>query len=912
MKIIYMLLLLIGATWGATAQKVVLSGKVQDEKGNVLEMANVIAYKNSGTEMVAYGISNDQGKYKLVVPGDAMYTLKVSYLGLTADDREIKVSKTDQTIDFIMKADENSLDEVELVYEMPVVVKGDTVVYNTDSFTNGAEKKLGDVLKKLPGIEVTENGEIEVEGKKVSKVMVEGKDFFDGNSKLATGNIPADALDKVEVLRNYEEVDQMRGLSNSQDQVAINVKLKEGKKNFWFGDVKAGAGVGNTERHLVKPKLFYYNPAYSLNLLGDINDIGEVPFTLHDYFNFTGGLRNLEKGGTSLDFSLDNIGLSLLGNNRAREVATKFGAANFSYNKIKGLDISGYSIFNKTRTSLLTNIRRLYIDNTPSDTDNTIEEVTQAAEQNNQIGMLKLNAVYKPSTKLRIDYDLLGKISSLEETSSFLSRREEAIEDIRENGENKPASLTQNINAYYTATTKDVFSFSAQHLLQKEIPLYNAIRDDIPFRGVFTTIHNPIDPTQDTFYPLKQSDRYDINQEKEIRTNKLDSRLDYYRVLTKKSNLNFYAGNTLSHQRFTSRIFQQLEEEENTFADNEFANQVTYGFLDTYLGLRYKFIKGIFTINPGISLHNYQLRDEQLGTTEVRKSWKLLPDFFATARLKKNETVNFRYQMTANYTDVNKLALGYVFDSYNALYRGNRNLENALYNDLSLSYHSFNMFNHTTVYAYAKYTHRQNPIKNTSVISGINQVHTPVNSNFADEVFAAMGEFSRSFGKVKGKLRANVNNAWYNTIVNGDASKSTSFTQEYEIAGSTNFKQGPNVDIGYKLAINEYNNNGAKNVFYTKQPYVKLEWQFLKGFLWNASYNYFLYQNKERTLNEYGILNGEISYQKPQGKWEYAISATNLLNTAYIYQDHFNEVYNSTSQYAIQPRYWMFGITYNL
>ena len=117
------------------------------------------------------------------------------------------------------------LDKVELVYEMPVTVRGDTIVYNADSFTNGDERKLGDVMKKLPGVEVNEEGEIEVEGKTVSKVMVEGKDFFDGDSKLATKNIPADAVDKVEVLRNYNEVDQMRGLGNDQDNIAINIKL---------------------------------------------------------------------------------------------------------------------------------------------------------------------------------------------------------------------------------------------------------------------------------------------------------------------------------------------------------------------------------------------------------------------------------------------------------------------------------------------------------------------------------------------------------------------------------------------------------------------------------------------------------------------------------------------------------------
>jgi hypothetical protein len=91
------------------------------------------------------------------------------------------------------------------------------------------------------------DGNITVEGKSVQKIMVEGKDFFDGDTKIATKNIPANALDKIQVLRNYNEVTNLKGLENNEENVAINIKLKEGKKNFWFGDITAGAGAWDTE-----------------------------------------------------------------------------------------------------------------------------------------------------------------------------------------------------------------------------------------------------------------------------------------------------------------------------------------------------------------------------------------------------------------------------------------------------------------------------------------------------------------------------------------------------------------------------------------------------------------------------------------------------------------------------------------
>ena len=211
-------------------------------------------------------------------------------------------------------------------------------------------------MKKLPGVEINEDGEIEVEGKTVTKVMVEGKDFFDGDSKLATKNIPADAVDKIEVLRNYNEVDQMRGVGNDQDNVAINIKLKDGKKNFWFGEVTAGAGVAEDEgRYLVHPKLFYYSPKYSINLITDFNNIGEVPFTFRDYFKFTGGFRNFNKGGgTSFNVAESDLGFTMMQNNRANDIETKFFAGNFSIEMSDTWDLSGFAILSDNKTNMIT------------------------------------------------------------------------------------------------------------------------------------------------------------------------------------------------------------------------------------------------------------------------------------------------------------------------------------------------------------------------------------------------------------------------------------------------------------------------------------------------------------------------------------------------------------------------------
>ena len=289
----------------ASFSQVKLQGVIRDSLGSPLELANVIAINKATKTLDSYAITNDEGLFRLDLKKNTIYSIQASYIGMKSLDKVLETKEDNITQDFVMIQD-NSLDEVELTYEMPVTISGDTLVYNADSFNTGTERKLEDVLKNLPGVEINDDGQIEVEGKVVTKLMVEGKDFFDGDTKLATKNIPSNAVDKVQVLKNYSEVGQLGGVTNNQDNIAINIKLKDGKKNFWFGNITVGAGDSEAnDLYLAQPKLFYYSPEYSINFIGDLNNIGEVGFSRRDYYNFSGGFRSPSRNsGTNLSLGI--------------------------------------------------------------------------------------------------------------------------------------------------------------------------------------------------------------------------------------------------------------------------------------------------------------------------------------------------------------------------------------------------------------------------------------------------------------------------------------------------------------------------------------------------------------------------------------------------------------------------------
>lgn len=920
MKQLYFVVLFFVTTI-AFSQNVKFEGTIKDTTGLALEMANIMAVNQTTKAMDGYSITNDKGRFQILLNPNTTYDVKVSYVGFQPYETTIKTG-TEPIVKNIVLKEGTMLKELEIVKEMPVSISGDTIIYNSDSFRNGTERKLEDVLKKLPGVEVNKDGEIQVEGKTVQKVMVEGKDFFDGDTKLATKNIPADALDKIQVLRNYNEVTNLKGLENNEENVALNIKLKEGKKNFWFGDMTAGIGVGHKEdRYILNPKLFYYNPKYSINAIGNFNNIGELPLTMQDYFKFTGGFKNMmRRAGTSFNVASNDLGILGLRNNQAKEIDTRFGAANFSYNPSKAWSISGFGILMGSQTDLQTDSQSTRID---KDGSTTVNDESSVTRQESRLGLFKLSSSYVPSEKVHFDYDALMKFSKQDElttllSNSVISNNSGAVtifNDVYSKKKQTPFSFNQNLNYYYTLNEKHVFAFEMQHMYQDEDPFYNA---NLKFQ--------PFDLTDyDTF-----QNRNDVTQNRFVKTNKMDGKFDYYYMVTPKSNINITFGNTYSYQNFNSHIFQILDNgTQNDLNAPENNNDVNYAFNDVFLGLHYKFITGKFTFNPGFTVHNYQMSDEQLGSSFKNSFNRILPDFYGLWQLKKAETLTYNFSMANNFTDINKLAEGYVFSNYNSLFSGNRMLENSLSQVHSLRYFKYNMFNFENIFANLMYTRQTDAIKNRVFFTGptgVNQIASSVNMNpsFADETFSGSGNYGRSFLRYyKGSAGASLNWSKFNNIrvyPDGDADPNNnpteiqsteSFTQNYNVKFSTNYKKMPNIEVAYNFTINDF----ASDIYYVDAPSVTLEYYFLEAFSFTSEYTFYHNRNKAKTINnEYDFLTAALMYQKKDSKWEWKLSGTNLLNTGSLNNSSFSQLggTSSFSSYIVQPRYLILSLKYAL
>ena len=206
---------------------------------SVLGLATVTVFKAVDTTIITYRLSNPDGEFKVPgIPFDLNCRVVISYSGYAVFRKEFTVTRDQPTIDMgtiTMATDSKSLDEVMVIAERPpVIIKKDTIEFNASAFKTLPNALVEDLLKKLPGVQVDRDGNITVNGKPVNRMLVDGKVFFGDDPKMATRNLPANVIDKVQVTDDKEEM--MRNGDDNPNNVGkvVNITLKKGVKKGWF------------------------------------------------------------------------------------------------------------------------------------------------------------------------------------------------------------------------------------------------------------------------------------------------------------------------------------------------------------------------------------------------------------------------------------------------------------------------------------------------------------------------------------------------------------------------------------------------------------------------------------------------------------------------------------------------------
>ena len=877
-----------GFAFSAFGQNKPLIGQVLDSLNRPIPYANVVAINQSTQKIGGFGISNEEGRFKITLNPGAEYLLRVSFVGFRQFEMPIKEWDSETPMLVVLEQADTELGLVEVVSELPVTMKGDTLTYKTDAFTTGTERKLQDVLEKLPGFQVDENGEVKVQGKKVDKVLVDGKTFFDGDTKLATKNLPANAVDRVQVLKNFNEISPVRGLDNDET-LALNIQLKDGKKNMVFGDLTAGAGP--EQRYLGHVNSFYYAPKLNVNLIGGSNNVGEQTFTLQDYFRFSGGMAGLGgRSGSRVQYNSDDLGIPMASRTNAFDLKTTLGALNLNFSPSKKWRHTGFLIASSSDNELGSSSLRTYLNSG----ENTQEILNSASQVENKSGLAKYAVTYTPKEETYLKYSFFGKLSEIQNSNLLNSRFGENEQNIGAYNTRSPYSLQQRLDYYHAPSVRHVFSSELNWEKKFTDPLYELVTNRKPLLGL---------------YPILDADSYRFLQDQEIHTQTLEGALNYYYILNPTNHLNW----TLGYQNLAQSLRGGLSQEGSSTEFSEFENDNEFGFQDAYLGMTWKTKWGKWILSPSAYLHSYSWRDLQLEDENTWSKTLVLPGWYAKWNIKSNRSLTYRFQTEANFMDIQKLAQGYVLQDYNAIFQGNRMLDNGVFANHSLSYNHFDMFSGLTLFGNMNYQRKRNEIITTTDFAGINRMLTLMNIEPVNESLNGDLRLDKALNKMKFELGGRWNAFQTNLFLDEMPTQNRQFSQTYDTKLTTTFFKVLEVDFVYSFSANQYNSGNAQNTFTSHSPKLDIDLDIFKGLKLKADYTYNTYLNQATaTQSDFDFLNAFLIYQGNKSPWEFKLSVWNILDTRAIRRDSFSENLISTFSYLVQPRYGLLTVKYDL
>ncbi len=270
-----------------------VSGRVTDSIKNPLSGATIKLFSKQFKDTLKT-TTNNNGYYSFRNVTSPVFGIQVTSIGFAPREKNFNYPASDENIileDFTLTTSFTTLQEV-IISTPPIQVREDTVEYKADSFRVKPNSMVEDLLKKMPGIEVDKNGDITAQGKKVTRIKVNGKDFFGGDPKTATKELPAELIDKVQVVDDYGDLSAVSGIKDGEPEKVINLQLKKDKNKGVFG--RGTAGYGTDDRYQANGNVNVFDNNKQLSVIGNSNNIN------NSTFNSGSGGGGMELSGRSM------------------------------------------------------------------------------------------------------------------------------------------------------------------------------------------------------------------------------------------------------------------------------------------------------------------------------------------------------------------------------------------------------------------------------------------------------------------------------------------------------------------------------------------------------------------------------------------------------------------------------------
>lgn len=407
-----------------------------------LESATVYLQRVKDSSLVTYTITDKDGKFSLEDNTyDDFLNLFISYVGYATYKKQIAINKEEILLQPIyLLVDDNALDEVLIKATPPITVKKDTLEFNVASFKTKKDANVEDLLKKLPGVEVSASGEITVNGKPVNKILVNGKPFFGDDPTITTRNLTKELIEKVQITDTKTKSEAFAGEDGDDTNKTINLTIKEENNKGIFGRLSAGAGTD--ERNEFAGILNLFDNDRRISVLAGGNNINSPNFSFGEIEKMLGGNINSVSINSNGNFSINGRSF---GGGGDGIITSRNAGANYADVLAKGVDVSSDYFYSRSSSENDSRVERENI--LPDARFFTNSTSRQTAENDNH----RFNAAFD----IEIDSTFLININPSFNTVKNLSandRFDETFDDVQ--------ALT-NQSTFESFSESDVKSFNA-------------------------------------------------------------------------------------------------------------------------------------------------------------------------------------------------------------------------------------------------------------------------------------------------------------------------------------------------------------------------------------------------------------------------------------------------------------------
>lgn len=927
------IILLLAAVFTAQAlyaQKLTVKGKLVDSSDAPLPMATILFLNPKDSTLVNFGSTNKDGLFEVKNLNRAEYLFKVTYISQAPLFVKISPKSEDIIIDLgVQKMEPAStvLGEVQIRGERaPVTIKKDTIEFNASSFKTQPNAVVEDLIKKMPGMEVDNDGTIRAQGETVQRVTVDGKEFFGRDPKLATRNLPADAIEKVQVFDRKSDQAAFTGIDDGQREKTINLELKEEKRNGMFGNATGGYGTPD-DRFIGKLSLNRFSKGQQLSVVGTGNNINEQGFSIDDYMTFTGGASAFGGGGGGArTVTIGGGGGMQLGGGQTNGIMKTFGGG-LNFNK----DFS-------TKTKLSANYFVNYLDHTIDQTTereyNNVQKFYQA-KYTSQLS-LQQSTNFNHRLNLILDHEI-DSLNSFKWTNGFTLSKTTSDQNAVSRNLGEDSTL---LNASHQITTAvgTTLSYNSEFLYRHRFAKKGRTFSTSLTLGLSDTNRDgTLDPEENIGLPPIS---FQINNQV---TDNLSygSNLSYTEPLGGRKYLEFNYNVRQNKNNVLRDVDDVANPEDMTGrVDNDkLSSEYNSEYLYQRGGANLRVNRDNYSVTFGVGYQYTQLdgtgkvfNSDEGGTVPFSIS-RTFSNFLPSVRFNydfdNNARLRIDYETSMQEPSVQQLQP--VIDNSNQpnYYVGNPNLKPSYQHSARLNFSRFDPVTFISFFSFVNATYTNNPIVNSQTTnrntqdSTISFISTPLNID-ENINLSANATISFPLSKLFSRFNVNANIRDQRSVTVNRGSEDGEITSEnrndvhqFTIGGNLRYtfiyKEIFDISLSTILSHQTINNEtGSDQTYFNKTYSTEVNINFLKKYRFSSTFNYLEYtsQSNNSTIG-IPMLNFSLSrYVLKANAGEIKVGINNALDKQLGVSQTANNQYFERQTMNSLGRYYMVTFIY--